>query len=88
MVDDSAYNQSWVQFAIPSSNGKIENCASYAPLHGIAFNTSSVQHFLCSADSFNTSEKITCSEYVHESNERNLQTEVSNFIIINKDYSI
>lgn len=81
VVDDSAYNQSWLQFAIPSSNGKIENCARYAPLHRNALNTSSVGNFLCNVDSFNTSEKIACSEYIHESNERNLQTEVSNFII-------
>lgn len=70
----SAYEQTWLQYAIPTSNGKIEKCVRYAPLY--KNNDSSIGSDSCTADAFNTSDKIACSEFIYASDERNVQTEV------------
>lgn len=68
---DIPYNQKWVNFAIPTaSNGKLKNCVRYASLDS---NDGSIQ---CAADKFNISEEIECTEYIYETNEKNMQTEV------------
>lgn len=71
-----SYDQQWLPFAIPSTDGNYDKCHRYAPEHmatpGIISGDSR-----CSSDMFNTSMKIACTEYVHASDEKNLQTEVN-----------
>lgn len=70
---DLVYNQQWLRYAIPFNDGKYDNCYRYAPTHS-TITTGSGQ---CSADMFNTSMKIACTEFVYASDERNIQTEVN-----------
>lgn len=66
------FNRSWLSDAIPSKDGKFDNCHRYAPMN---FNKSEEPH-QCTADMFNTSMKIACSEFIYASDEKNVQTEV------------
>lgn len=66
------FNQPWIENAIPSSDGIIESCSRYASTN----KTKSNVEEQCGSDSFNTSLKITCSEYIYASDEKNVQTEV------------
>lgn len=66
------YNQPWLDNAIPSSNGKFDNCHRYAPKNW--GENSSGQ---CTADMFDTSMKIPCNEFIYATDERNIQTEVT-----------
>lgn len=69
---DIAFDQSWLKYAIPMKNDKLDSCYRYAPK-----NLTANEPGKCSADMFDTSKKIACTEYIHGSNEVNLQTEVS-----------
>lgn len=69
---DLSYNQLWLKYAIPQWDEKFDNCHRYAPK-----NSTSIELFgECSADMFDTSKTIPCSEYVYSSDEKNIQTEV------------
>lgn len=70
------FNQPWLRYAIPSSDGQYDNCYRYAPTHS---NTSGPGQ--CSTDMFDTSKKIACTEFVYASGERNIQTEVKNCVL-------
>lgn len=70
---DIAYEQPWLNYAIPVKNDKFDNCFRYAPKNLTATPNESG---ICSADMFDTSKKIACTEFIHASNEINLQTEV------------
>lgn len=76
-----AFNQSWLQFAIPS-NDTLDSCVRYAPLNG----QQSAENVQCGADFFNTSSTVECSEYIYASDESNVQTEVENIINQIKTY--
>lgn len=65
---DLPYNQSWLRHAIPTTNEKFASCSRYAPKDWITAQ--------CSEDMFDAATEITCTEYIHASDERNLQTEV------------
>lgn len=69
------YNQTWLQFAIPYSNGRVKNCVRYAPIVGnnTKFTSGKDQ---CDAQMFDKSREVECSEYVYSTDEKNLQTEV------------
>lgn len=68
------YNQQWVNFSIPTaSNGKLKDCVRYAPIYSAGGNIQ------CTADMFNASVEIKCSEFIYATDERNLQTEVLQF---------
>lgn len=69
------YNQTWLQFAIPYSNGRVKNCVRYAPIVGnnTKFTSGKDQ---CDAHMFDKSREVECSEYVYSTDEKNLQTEV------------
>lgn len=62
------YDQPWLGYAIPQSNGKFDSCFYYA----LKNNTDAEK---CGADMFDKSVKIACSDYIHASDERNIQTE-------------
>lgn len=73
------YDQPWLHNAIPTSGGKLKNCMRFAPIiisDGFASGRNE-----CTTDLFNTSVEIECSEFVYASDEKNVQTEVSNFLI-------
>ncbi|XP_031629050.1 solute carrier family 22 member 7-like isoform X2 [Contarinia nasturtii] len=69
---DIEYDQPWLRFGIPTSDdGLLKDCVRYAPINKSlsgAFNG-------CSADMFDKSQEIECSEYIYASDERNVQTE-------------
>lgn len=67
-----SYDQPWLSHAIPSSSNGFESCVRYA-LKNVS--SSGPQ---CSADHFDTSKQIKCSEYIYSSDEKNVQTEVPN----------
>lgn len=69
--NDIPFNQPWLKNAIPSTNGKFDNCYRYAPK-----NLTTADPGKCSADMFDASRKIACTEFIHATDERNLQTEV------------
>lgn len=76
------YNQRWLNLAIPpdsTTNNKLANCVRYAPATKTKNFTTALSNETtqCSAESFNTTQTIECTEYVHASDERNIQTEVS-----------
>lgn len=75
-IRNNAYNRSWLNNAIPSKNDKFENCLRFAPR-----NVSRIGPGKCSADRFDTTTKIECSEFIHASDERNLQTEVNGLCV-------
>lgn len=65
------YNQTWLPYAIPSSDGHIDSCTRYAPKSRAKTKTAQ-----CTEDMFDNSVEIACSEFVYSTDERNLQTEV------------
>lgn len=65
------YNQTWLPYAIPSSDGHIDSCTRYAPKSRAKTKTAQ-----CTEDMFDNSVEIACSEFVYLTDERNLQTEV------------
>lgn len=67
------FNQPWLSYAIPSENGKYDKCHRYAPK---SLTSTLNEPGKCSADMFDTSKQIECTEYIYASNEVNLQTEV------------
>lgn len=67
------FSQAWLSNAIPLENGKLDHCHRYAPKNWTATLSDPGK---CSADMFDTSVKIACTEYVYTSDEANLQTEV------------
>lgn len=67
---DLLFNQPWLSSAIPQRNEKFDSCHRYAPKNW----TSTGQ---CTADMFDTSKKIACTEFVHATDEKNIQTEVN-----------
>lgn len=73
---DLQYNQPWVNYAIPFKNDKPDNCYRFAPKNWTAAQ--------CNADMFDVFTKIPCTEYVHATDERNLQTEVIFRLLANK----
>lgn len=68
---DIPYNQTWLKNAIPLKDKKYENCFRFA-----SQNSTFRERGKCSADMFDTTRKIECSEFIYASDERNLQTEV------------
>lgn len=67
------FDQPWLQYAIPFSNGEYATCFRFAPM---IHRNGTVATDECTADFFNTSATIECSEYIYNTDERNLQTEV------------
>lgn len=67
------YDQPWLHFAIPYSNGKIKNCVRYAPSERNGTEESKMH---CNTEMFDVSREIACTEYIYSSDEMNLQTEV------------
>lgn len=65
------YDQPWLSFAIPYSNNKFDQCFRYAPKK-----LSPHQSGICSADMFDNTTKIPCTEFIYASDEVNIQTEV------------
>lgn len=65
------YDQPWLSNAIPFPGGKVDSCRRFAPK-----NRTVTEGEECSADMFDESLEITCSDYVYTSDERNVQTEV------------
>lgn len=70
---DLPFHQPWLKNAIPSENGKFESCNRYALKNETIFESANQ----CNADMFDKSMKIKCTEYIHESDEKNVQTEVN-----------
>lgn len=68
------FNQTWLNNAIPIKNEKFENCLRFAPR-----NLTTIEAEKCSADMFDTTTKIECSDFIYASDEQNLQTEVKRF---------
>lgn len=68
------YDQPWLHYAIPYENGKIKNCVRYARLERRETGTPA-ERDQCTAEIFNRSSEIECSEYIYSSDEKNLQTE-------------
>lgn len=68
---DIPFDQPWLKNAIPSSNGKIDNCHRFA-----LSNNTHPENGRCSADMFDPNRTIACSEYIYASDEKNIQTEV------------
>lgn len=68
------YDQPWLKHAIPSTNGQLESCVRYVPKNQTT--TLFAENMLCSANLFNSSQRIQCSEYIYSTDERNIQTEV------------
>lgn len=66
-----AYNSTWSKYAIPTLNGKFEKCFRYAPTNPITHESGQ-----CTADMFDNSTKIGCTEFIYASDEKNIQTEV------------
>lgn len=65
------FMQPWVSHGIPMKNEKLDNCVHYA------LKNSTIGQ--CSADTaFDTSKEIPCTEFIHATDERNIQTEVKN----------
>lgn len=69
------YDQPWLKYAIPWENGKFDSCYRFAPKNNANYTVSNQ----CTADMFDRTVKISCSEYVHASDERNVQTEVRTY---------
>lgn len=69
---DIPFDQPWLHDAIPFSDDKIDSCYRYAPK-----NNTDTEFGQCSADMFDKTRKIECTEYVYGSDEKNVQTEVS-----------
>lgn len=65
------FDRPWLDIAIPSENGKLDNCHRYAPK-----NWTDITPGQCSVDMFDRSKKIPCNEYIYASDEKNIQTEV------------
>lgn len=76
---DIPYNQTWLNMAIPSANGKFDNCHRYAPRNRTSIKSSDQ----CDNNMFDSSREIICSKYVYTTDETNIQTEVK--IVILKD---
>lgn len=70
---DLPYDRSWLKIAIPLENGKFDSCYRYAPINKTIIEPPNQ----CSADMFDKTNKIKCTEYIHASDERNVQTEVN-----------
>lgn len=64
------YNQTWLRSAIPYPLNKIDRCHRYAPRNETKVDGQ------CSADLFDNTKLIECSEYVYAGDEKNVQTEV------------
>lgn len=73
-AENREFDQRWLNFTIPldstANNNKVANCVRYAP------STWSNETRQCVPESFNTMQTVQCTEYVHASDERNIQTEV------------
>lgn len=74
------YDQFWLKYAIPKSKDGFEKCVRFAPnksaeWHVLDERELDVQH--CSRQQFDTSEQIRCTEFIYRTDERNVQTEVS-----------
>lgn len=68
------FNQPWLNFTIPpdpATHKSVHSCVRYAP---IAAQSNGAGH--CTADSFDMTQTIECTEFVYETDERNIQTEV------------
>lgn len=68
---DIAYDQPWLRYAIPSTDGKFDKCFRYAIKNQTTFGLNQ-----CNADMFDNSTKIECTKYIYASDEKNIQTEV------------
>lgn len=67
---DIPYDQPWLSAAIPYSNNKIDRCFRYAPKNYTSVSAE------CSADLFDNTTTIPCTEFIYASDETNVQTEV------------
>lgn len=76
---DLLYNQPWLSNAIPTKNGKFDNCHRFAPSNATSLETLDQ----CTANMFDSSKIIPCSEFIYTSDEINIQTEVSKKQMIN-----
>lgn len=82
------YDQPWLSLAIPSNDSVFENCFRYAPVNldkahrSMPGNQNKIAPSIlkrnkCSAQQFDLTSKIGCTEFVYKSDEKNLQTEVT-----------
>lgn len=67
------FDQPWLRYAIPFSDGEYATCFRYAPM---IYTNGTVTTDECTAEMFNNSATIECTEFVYASDEKNLQTEV------------
>lgn len=72
------YDRPWLTNAIPLKDGKLDSCNRYAPKNKTIIEPPNQ----CSADMFDSTKKITCSEFIHDSDEKNIQTEVERILRI------
>lgn len=70
---DISYDQPWLHDAIPLTNGKFDSCSYFARKNTTIPNQ-------CTADMFDKSKRIQCTEFIYASDERNIQTEVESNI--------
>lgn len=70
-----SYTQPWVKYAIPSSKTGLERCVRYAP------NNTLPSGYQCEREYFNVSNRIECTEFVYQTDETNIQTEVINILL-------
>lgn len=76
---DLPYNQSWLDYTTPQLDEKFDNCHRYAPKNLTSFELLNGQ---CATNMFDSFQIIPCSEYVYTSDEQNIQTEVSKYVIL------
>lgn len=69
---DLPYDQPWLKNAIPLENGKLDHCHRFSPKNRTIIEPTNQ----CSANMFDSSTKIACTEYIYASDEKNIQTEV------------
>lgn len=69
------YDQPWLHYAIPHSNGKLSSCSRYAPSINRNESSGLVREAQCRPEMFDTSKTVECTEFIYTSDEKNVQTE-------------
>lgn len=71
------FDQPWLKEAIPYPLNKMDKCQRYVPRNGTTNADGQ-----CSADFFDNTKLMECSEFIYSSDEKNVQTEVRhNFML-------
>lgn len=74
---DLMYSQSWLNNTIPQLDEKFDSCHRYAPMENLT--SIELSSDKCAAEMFDSSQRISCSEYIYTSDEKNIQTEVGKY---------